>query len=135
MKKYMLIMGLLLISVTTATNAMAEIVIIASPGVDKKLTRSQVQKLFLGKGSNELVPVDIKSSNAVSKEFASKVLRKNSAQLKSYWSRLIFTGKGKPPKILASEDAVIKHVRSSRNAIGYVSAAKAGGQNVILRIK
>lgn len=134
MKKYMIIISLLL-SVTATTRAIAEIVIIASPGFSKELTQFQVKKIFLGKGDKDLVPVEVNESNPISKEFASKVLNKKPAQLKSYWSRLIFTGKGRPPKRLGGEDAVISYVKSNSNIISYVSAAKAGGQNVILRIK
>lgn len=34
------------------------------------------------------------------------------SQIKSYWSRLIFTGKGKPPRRLSDIDSLINHLHS-----------------------
>ncbi|MDZ7923856.1 MAG: phosphate ABC transporter substrate-binding protein [Marinagarivorans sp.] len=58
-------------------------------------------------------------------EFNKKALGKSSSQLKAYWSKLIFTGKGTPPDALGNIDDVLARVASDPSAIAYIDAAKA----------
>ena len=55
---------------------------------------------------------------------AGTVLSKTDAQLKAYWSKLTFTGKGTPPKELASEEEMMKLVAGNPSLIGFVDASK-----------
>jgi hypothetical protein len=58
-------------------------------------------------------------------EFVSKVVDKDEAQMKSYWSRLIFTGKGVPPKVIESDAEVKDLVARNPDTIGFIDAASA----------
>jgi ABC-type phosphate transport system substrate-binding protein len=58
-------------------------------------------------------------------EFNDKILGKSDAQLKSHWSRLVFTGKAQPPKDVGSDAEVIGLVKSNPGMIGYVSSGAA----------
>ena len=53
-------------------------------------------------------------------DFYNKVTGKSAAQMKAYWSKIIFTGKGQPPKEVADNAAVKKLVADSPSAIGYI---------------
>jgi hypothetical protein len=44
-------------------------------------------------------------------------------QIKAVWSRLTFTGQGRPPKELADAVAVKKAVAADPRAIGYIDKA------------
>ena len=48
------------------------------------------------------------------------LIDKTNAQVKSYWAKLIFTGKGTPPKEVANSDEVKKLVSTNPNTIGYI---------------
>jgi hypothetical protein len=52
--------------------------------------------------------------------FNEKILNKTSSQMKAYWSKLVFTGKGTPPKELLSDKEVIDLVSKNPNMIGYI---------------
>ena len=52
-----------------------------------------------------------------------KVTGKDAAQMKAYWSQLMFTGKAQKPKKVAGDDAVKKAVAATPGAIGYIDAA------------
>ncbi len=67
--------------------------------------------------------MSIKGGSDVHKEFAKKVLGKSSSQLKAYWAKLVFTGKGTPPKQINSDAEMIKLVAANPNLIGFVNAA------------
>ncbi|MCV2353554.1 hypothetical protein LNV09_05195 [Paucibacter sp. B2R-40] len=109
--------------------AAADVAVIVHPSNAASIDEEQITKIFLGQtktfsGGSEATPVDIKES-PLREEFGTKVLKKNSAQLKALWARQIFTGGAKPPRELGSDEEVIKFVASTPGAIGYVDAGKA----------
>jgi len=90
------------------------------------LAPEQIEWLFLSKrsdfpGGGIAKPVNLPEGNRLRDEFYEKTSRKDAAQLKSYWARLIFTGKALPPKELASEAEIKKYVSSTLEGIGYIS--------------
>lgn len=92
------------------------------------LDKTQITDLFLGLRSNfpdgqtcKVVDQPEKSENR--KAFYDKIVGKNPSQMKAHWARLVFTGKGYPPKILENDKDVIKFVSENVSAIGYVDEA------------
>jgi len=45
------------------------------------------------------------------------------SKLKGHWSKLIFTGKGTPPKEVSTDAEVIELVAANPNIIGYINAS------------
>jgi len=110
-------------------SAWADVAVIVNPAyAATSATTGELSKVFLGKanalgGGGALVPVDQPEGNATRVSFYEKVCNKNAAQLNAYWSRLIFTGQGQPPKVVDGGDAaVVDAVSKSADAIGYVSS-------------
>ena len=108
--------------------AQAEVAIVVHPSNTSEVAKTSLSRIFLGKAKNfsaggKAVPITPSASSPATSEFNSKVLKKSSSQLKSYWSKLVFTGKGTPPKALSSDAEVISFVSSNPNAIGYIDAA------------
>jgi ABC-type phosphate transport system substrate-binding protein len=60
-------------------------------------------------------------------DFEKKVLNKSASQIKAYWSKLVFTGKGTPPKEVSSDAEVINLIKSNPNLIGYVDESSVTG--------
>ena len=56
--------------------------------------------------------------------FYERVICRSSQQIKAYWSKQIFSGKGTPPKAASNNDEVLKLVASNPNLIGYVDSSK-----------
>jgi ABC-type phosphate transport system substrate-binding protein len=89
------------------------------------LDKSQVADLFLGKASRfpngvRAVPIDQAEGLAVRDEFYGKVLGKTAAQMKAYWSKIIFTGRGQPPPSVSSDVEMKKRISENPAAIGYI---------------
>jgi ABC-type phosphate transport system substrate-binding protein len=108
-----------------AAPAVAEVAIIAHPEfAAESATVEDIKRLFLGKASSiagdEATPIDQKSGGAEWVQFYDLVVKKNASQLRAYWSRLVFTGKGKPPKVLDGDAEVVKAVAGDAMLIGYV---------------
>jgi hypothetical protein len=94
-----------------ATAGKAEVAIIAHPSINETVSLDDLNRIFLGKAKalssgHKIIPLNLVEGNATRKEFNNKVLRKTDSQLKAYWSKLIFTGKGQPPKELASVNEI-----------------------------
>lgn len=108
--------------------ALADVVVIVHPSNNAELTSKKVQRIFLGKekkfsDGKETIPINQNSDASVRGSFDSSVLGRNTNQVSAYWSKLVFTGKGIPPKEVDSDAAVIEIVANNPNAIGYVAAS------------
>lgn len=115
----------LLIVLGSAANA--EIAVIVHPSNGSTLDDSAIGKIYLAKlksfpGGGEAVPVNQAEGSAVRTEFDDKALGKSPSQLKAYWSKLVFTGKGSPPEDVDDDAAVKALIASNPSMIGYISA-------------
>lgn len=126
----------------SALPALAEIVVIVSAkSAATALTEEQASDVFLGKnstlpGGGQAVPIDQSEGSALREQFYAKVAGKTSAQMKAYWSKQIFTGKGQAPKDAGDSAAVKVLVAGNPNIIGYVDKSAVDSTvKVLLTIK
>ena len=118
MKKLLSALALL----SCATLAQAEVAVIVNAGASAAPSQADVANIFLGKDKS-LKGVDQAAWNPTQEKFYAGVANKNESQLKSYWSGLVFTGKGQPLPTVADDAAVVAKVGAEADAIGYVDAA------------
>lgn len=109
-------------SLGVAALAQAEVAVIVNAGASAAPSQSDVANIFLGKNKS-LKGVDQKDWNPTKEKFYTAVTNKNEAQLKSYWSGLVFTGKGQPLPSVAGDADVVAKVAAEADAIGYVDKA------------
>lgn len=103
----------------------ADLVVIANPTVGP-LTKDQVADLFLGK-SQAFTPIDQAEASPLYAEFYKKATGRDAAQVKSTWSRIVFSGKGQPPKQLPDSAAVKKAVAADPKGVGYIEKSAVDG--------
>lgn len=117
------------LSVIISSVALAETaVIVSANNGNNALDRETIERIFTGKSNSfpdgtQAIPVDQNEGNAAREAFNASVLGKSSSQLKAYWSRLIFTGKGTPPKESGNDADVKDLVAKNPNLVGYVDAS------------
>lgn len=99
----------------------ADLVVIVHPAAAAP-TKEQVADVFLGK-SRVFTPIDQIEAAPIRAEFYRKATGRDLAQIKMAWARLVFTGKGLPPKEFAGAAAVKKAVAADLKAIGYIDYA------------
>lgn len=102
---------------------LAVIVNVDSPVDD--ISFEELASVFLGKSRQiadgvKVVPIDQLEGEAARIEFYDKVVKKSPSQLNSYWSRLIFAGKGRPPYAVTDDSEVLEFVSANPSMIGYV---------------
>lgn len=103
-------------------SAVAQVVVVVNPAMNENISSDDIARLYTGR-SSVLQPVNLKESDAKRAQFDEKAVGRSSAQLKAYWSKLVFTGKGTPPPELNSDADVIQFVSSNEYGIGYIDAA------------
>ncbi|MCQ4301637.1 phosphate ABC transporter substrate-binding protein [Pseudomonas songnenensis] len=113
------------------TLAQAEVAVIVNPAAAKAPSQSDVANIFLGKDKS-MKGVDQAGWTPAKEAFYAGVTSKNESQLKSYWSGLIFTGKGQPLPSVADDAAVVAKVAAEADAIGYVDSSAVNGSVKVL---
>lgn len=105
-----------------------ELAVIVHKSNTDELDVNFIQMVFLGKtkgfpSAGKAVPLDLPENTPVREIFLKQIARKSKAQFTAYWAKLMFTGKGVPPKIVKSEASMVELVSKNPNIIGYVDAA------------
>ncbi|MBF0351461.1 MAG: phosphate ABC transporter substrate-binding protein [SAR324 cluster bacterium] len=125
MKTKIRIILMTLLYVGLVSIAYADFVVIVNPAnAVNSLTVDEVKNIVLGKqkryaNGNSAEALD----NASLKElFYKQVTEKNLKQVRAYWARLIFTGKGKPPLEVESDEEVKKWIISNKDGFGYIDS-------------
>lgn len=100
------------------------------------LTPDQILKIFMGKVTRlpngvMVKPID-QPDGLVREAFYLTLTGKSSAQIKTYWSRQMFTGQGQPPIEAASAEELVKLVGKNPNLIGYVDKASLSDSDVVV---
>ncbi len=108
--------------------AIADVVVIGNTAGPDTITNNQVRDLYLNRSKQlpdgqKATPFELPGGNAVRAEFHDKITGRNDAQLKAFWSKQVFTGRGQPPAEAASGAAMKAQVSSTPGAIGYIDEA------------
>lgn len=99
--------------------------------------RRFVSEVFLKKRTrwsddHAIRPVDLSPQSATRRRFSKDALKRSVEAVRSYWRRIVFSGRGVPPPELDADQDVVSYVRKHRGAIGYVSlGADVSGVKVV----
>ncbi|MDX9741767.1 MAG: phosphate ABC transporter substrate-binding protein [Gammaproteobacteria bacterium] len=123
-----------------APAAEAEVMVIGNQQLPvSSLSAQVVADLYLGRAvqlsTGQRVEVaDLPVGHPVRDEFYSRILGRDPDQIRAYWAKRIFTGKGTPPLVRGDEAAMVRWVREAPGRIGYVSTgAVTDSVQVLLR--
>jgi ABC-type phosphate transport system substrate-binding protein len=135
----LLVAGLLGAPLAHGAAAGELVVIVSSKSPVTSLRPEQVADIFLGQIANfpgglEAVALDQRVGSPERDEFYNKVAAKTRPLVKAYWTKMIFTGRGQPPKEIGGSAAVRKMVADNPSLIGYIdkSALDASVKTVLL---
>ena len=122
----LLISALIFICSLTAHTARADVAVIMAPAnASPVLTQTQAAQIFMRKiatfpNGTEATPVDQPEEQGVRAQFYQYVVGKTNSQMSAYWSKMIFTGQGRPPVEIGDNERIKKFVITHPNAIGYI---------------
>ena len=116
----------------------ADLVLVANPnsGIEH-LTKSEVINIYLGRyrrlsTGSTAAPIDLTENTDSKATFYRKLVDKNLAEINAYWSRLIFSGKTRPPQQVGNTDEALKMVANNLNALVYIDRTAVNSQVIIV---
>ncbi len=108
----------------------AELVIVTSTENTETFDIDDVARIYLGKVNQfpsgaAVIPLDIDPMDPSFAVFAREVLKKNPSQLRAYWAKRVFTGRGKPPQIINTSAELRALVSSDKRYLAYLVKSQA----------
>ncbi|MBV8467234.1 MAG: phosphate ABC transporter substrate-binding protein [Burkholderiales bacterium] len=104
------------------------VVVVSAKSAVTSLTQDQVADIFMGRaaafpGGGAAVPVDQREGSPVRNDFYEAISGKALPQMKAYWARMLFTGRGQPP-VEVGDSGEVKHlVAGNSKLIAYIDRA------------
>jgi ABC-type phosphate transport system substrate-binding protein len=130
--KLRLLGGLLLFSLAVLPSLAASgsdvVAVVSSKSRVTSLNSDQVADIFLGKTSHfpdgtQATPIDQSEDSPARERFYAQFTGKSPAQVRAYWAKIIFTGRGQPPRQVGNSAEAKKLVAQNPNAIAYIDSA------------
>lgn len=120
-----LLAALLLALLAPGAGAGELVVIVSAKNPIAALRADQVADIFLAQVGHfpdgaDAAALDQAVGSPLRNEFYAKVAAKSPALVKAYWAKMIFTGRGQPPKEAPNSAAVRKLVADNPALIGYI---------------
>lgn len=130
LKKPLLIVSMC--SLSWLATAQDVVVVVGAGSTIASLDKAQAKDLFLGRpvavsAGSQAIPLEQAESSETREAFHAWVTGKSSAQLKAYWSKLVFSGKGTPPREAANAAEVRRMLAGNGNLVGYLGKGQVDG--------
>lgn len=128
----------ILFSINLYANSLA--VIVSTDSNINNISKKMLSKIFLAKTkvlpSGERAVLVENTNKDYQIKFYKAISNKNEKQLKKYWTKMIFTGRGQPPKKIESIKEIINFVQGNKNAISYIPYKDVNSDlKILMRIK
>ena len=117
----------LLLAAPPAAFAQDVVAVVSAKSPVTALNAGQVADIFLGKTSRfpdgtQAVPIDQAEESELRDRFYSTYAGKSPSQVKAHWAKIIFTGRGQPPRQVGNSQEAKKAIADNPHAIGYIDA-------------
>lgn len=115
-----------------AQTSNAIVVVVPYNSTITSLNSQEVANIFLARtnrfpNGEKTVPVELKNDE-IKQKFYQQISGKTPRQLMSYWTALVFTGKGRPPRGYGDFQSLIQKLAGSDNAITYLTESQVTEQ-------
>ncbi len=116
------------------------VVVVSAQSTVMVLSQSEIVDIFMGNtrvlpNGDKAMPIDQAEGSSIRDEFYAKFAGKSAAQMKAHWSRIIFTGRGHPPKEAALDGEAKKRIVDNPNAIGYLDPRLVDSSVRVLQLR
>lgn len=121
------ILGLTL-ALGAGANAADPVAVVSARAQVRTVTPTQLADIFLGRSGRfpdgtPAVPCDLPEGSPLRTAFYERLTGKSSAQIKAYWSKLIFTGRGQPPREAPGSEEARRLVADNPGMVCYIDRA------------
>jgi len=122
-----LLIGLLIL--VMSSSVWSEVFIVVSKDSDiSNLSQKEVTDIYMGRtqsfpNGSLAFPLDQAAQSRVRENFYKILVNKTPAQINAYWSRLLFTGRASPPRVISDPALLLSAIEQNRSAIAYVDGS------------
>jgi ABC-type phosphate transport system substrate-binding protein len=122
-----------IVLVFSASAAAGDVVaVVSSRSAITTLSKAQLMDIFLGNSGRfpngtPAIPIDQADGSGAREEFYATYAGKSPAQVKSHWAKIIFTGRGQPPKTAATDAEIKQLIAANPQAVGYIERGAVDG--------
>lgn len=100
-------------------------VVVSKDSNIEKISTKELKKIFLSlnphfPNGTKAIPYDLDNRRAY-RAFYKAIAGKSRLQMKTFWSEMMFSGKGLPPTAIRDEEKIAKLATENSNLIGYVT--------------
>jgi len=125
--RYGLVCALLWCAAASASAA-EFVVVVSARNPLATLRAEQVAAIFLAQtgrfpNGEEAVALDLPVGSTLRDDFYNRIAARTPALMKAYWTKMVFTGRGQPPRELPNSAAVRKMVADNPVMIAYIDRA------------
>ncbi len=122
----LLCLTLFSISLLHTIHVQADIAIIVNITNQNQLTLTKIRKIFLAKtkafpDGSPVKPLQT-NEDEIRHEFNRLILNRSNGSINSYWARMLFSSRGKPPTIIGDAEKVKLAIAANPRAIAYINA-------------
>jgi ABC-type phosphate transport system substrate-binding protein len=116
------------------------VVVVAAASPTTVLDRNELADLFLGRTTRfsdgrTAVPVDQREGSQARTDFYTGYIGRSASEIKAHWSKVIFTGRGSPPRAVADTEQLRRLIASDPSYIGYLDRSAVDRSLKVLRIE
>ena len=121
------LVSVMLMSMPVPAAAQEVVAVVSARSPVTALKPAQVADIFLGRSTRfpdgtQAVPIDQAEESELRDRFYSTYAGKSPSQVKAHWAKIIFTGRGQPPRQVGSSQEARKAIADNPHAIGYIDA-------------
>lgn len=116
------------------------VVVVSADNPVKEISRLHLADIYLGRASRfpddrPAVPIDQAPDSPVRERFYKTYLGRSLAEIKAHWSKIIFTGRGRPPKDVPTSADVKEAVAGDPKALGYIERRLVDDSVRVVRVE
>jgi len=116
------------------------LIVVSAKNPLSTLRYEQVAAIFMAQtdrfpGGADAVALDLPPGSALRDAFYRRVADRSPALMKAYWSKMVFTGRGQPPRELHDSAAVRRMVADNPAMIGYIDRAALDASVKVLEVR
>jgi ABC-type phosphate transport system substrate-binding protein len=116
------------------------VVVVSADSPVTEIPRLHLADLYLGRtsrfpGGEPAEPIDQEAGSPSRTAFYDIYLGRSQAEIKAHWSKIIFTGRGRPPKAVANDEEVKELVAGDPGAVGYIAERLVDDSVRVVRVE
>ncbi len=120
-----ILLGVLWVTLIADVCAAELVVVVTDKSLVSEIDIKTARKIFLGKtvalpNGPIAVPIYFNRSSPAYAEFTEYLLQKSPGQLRAYWAKRVFSGRGRRPAIVSSVEELNQSLSANLSAFGFL---------------